>query len=161
MQAHCSVNCVLEYNRANQQSKEAKEWKQERKKIVEKLKTLSDLEKEAKIPFQKWIRMRDSDHSCVSCGATMSSVWDAGHYFEAGQYSGMIFSEINVHKQCRKCNRFLHGNLIEYRKGLIKRYGELYVQQLEEMAVTKRNYKYTREELINIRDYYKRQNKLF
>ena len=160
LQAHCSVNCVLEYNRTNQQSKEAKQWKEQRKKIVEKLKTLSDYEKEAKVEFQKWIRKRDSGKLCVSCGVTLSSGSDASHYFSAGQYSGMIFNEMNCHSSCKKCNLWLHGNLIEYRKGLIKRYGELYVQQLEEMAITKRNYKYTKEELINIREYYKRQNKL-
>jgi hypothetical protein len=90
-----------------------------------------------------------------------SSVWDAGPVYEAGQYSGLIFNESNVHKQCGKCNRFLHGNLLNYRLGLVKRYGQNYVDKLEAKASANRNRKYTKFELIEIANEYKSKLKLY
>ena len=43
----------------------------------------------------------------------------------------MRFNEDNVHIQCATCNNYLSGNLIEYRKGLIKKIGVDKVEALE------------------------------
>ena len=154
-----NMMCALGYVKDKEEEKEAKEWKVKRKGMVERLKTLSDYEKEAKEVFQLFIRMRDKDLPCIACGTHRSQIWDAGHYFPAGQYSGLIFEESNVHKSCRACNCFHHGNLINYRFGLVNRYGLRYVEKLEELSVVSRNYKYTRDELIEIREYYKQKVK--
>ena len=45
-------------------------------------------------------------------------------------------------------NKFLSGNLLEYRKGLINRYGSEFVQKLDQISDEKRNYKYSKDELI-------------
>ena len=55
---------------------------------------------EAKKVFQKWIRLRDKDKPCISCGTISSSVWDGGHFKKAELYSGVIFHEHNVNIQC-------------------------------------------------------------
>lgn len=125
------------------------------KEMKANLQTLSDLESIAKIAFQAWIRKRDEGKPCISCQTPISPVWDAGHFYPAGQYSGLIFDETNVHKQCRHCNTFRHANLIEYRGGLILRYGEQYLKELEDKADRLRNKKYTRDELIAIAKEYK------
>jgi hypothetical protein len=78
--------------------------------------------------FNKYIRLRDKDKGCISCGA---SITEAGHYFSAGHYSALRFNEINVNGQCTQCNCFLSGNLIHYRNGLINRYGEQKILLLE------------------------------
>ena len=114
-------------------------------------KSIAKVIQETRIPFHKWIRYRDANRECISCGTTASKIWDAGHYFKAEIYSGMIFNEKNVHKQCRKCNTFLGGNEREYRKGLIARYGEQYVLHLEARAIEMRSYKYSRTELNDIK----------
>ena len=114
------------------------------------LKTLSELESEAKKSFQKFIRLRDKDLPCISCGNSKTNDWCGSHYFAAGTFSGMIFNENNCHKACNTyCNKHLSGNLLEYRKGLILRYGSDYVADLELKSVESRNYKYTRQELID------------
>jgi len=119
------------------------------KKAREKLKTLSQYEAEAKKSFQKWIRLRDKDLPCISCGNHNATDWSGGHYFPAGIYSGLIFDERNVHKQCNShCNMFLSGNLIEYRIGLVKRFGNAFVEQLEHDSIKGRNHKYTKQDLI-------------
>lgn len=113
--------------------------------------TLPKLLKKAQDTFNRFTRERDRDKDCISCGA---QVTEAGHYFSAGHYSALRFNEMNVNGQCTRCNCFLHGNLIEYRKGLIKRYGEPKVLWLENSAAL-RVKKWTRFELQIIIDTYK------
>ena len=107
--------------------------------------------------FNAFIRERDKDKGCVSCGG---SVEHAGHYFSAGHYSALRFNEMNVNGQCLRCNNFLHGNLIKYRQGLIKRYGTTAVNNLETYADLRKATKWSRIELeIIIKIYGKTKGK--
>jgi hypothetical protein len=115
--------------------------------LREKLKTLGEYKADARKSFQKWIRLRDKDKPCISCGNN-ADLEDGGHFYKAEVYSGLIFNENNCHKQCRKCNRFMNGNELNYRKGLIVRYGIDYVTNLDNICNINRVYKYTKEELI-------------
>ena len=118
-------------------------------KMKENVKTLSQYEAEAKKSFQHFIRLRDKDLPCISCGNPNPTDWCGSHYFSAGMYSGLMFDERNCHGACNTyCNKYLSGNLIEYRKGLIVRYGALFVEKLESESNEKRNFKYTKEQLI-------------
>jgi len=122
--------------------------------LREKLKTLGDYKAEARKSFQKWIRLRDNNKPCVSCNSTTAELYDGGHFYKAEVYSGLIFNENNCHKQCRKCNRFMNGNELNYRKGLINRYGIDFVTELDNIADKNRVKKYTKEELITIKKQY-------
>lgn len=154
-QVVCSYECSIELAKIKQKEKEAKAWKVEKAKMKENLKTLSDYEKLARIVFQKWIRQRDKDLPCISCGVTSSDQWHASHYFPAGVYSGLIFDERNVNSSCHKCNTFLHGNIANYRIGLINRYGVEFVEALESESARKKDYKFTKDELLQITTKYK------
>ena len=123
--------------------------------LKEKIKTLSDYEAEAKKVFQRYVRMRDKGLPCISCNNPNPTDWSGGHYFSAGMYSGLIFDERNCHAQCNTyCNKYLSGNLLEYRSGLLKRFGWDFVMNLELDSIEKRNYKYTKQELIDIKNKY-------
>lgn len=98
---------------------------------MKKLTALPKLIQKAQKVFNAWIRARDMDKGCISCG---SEVTEAGHYLSAGHNTGLRFNEINVNGQCTRCNCFMHGNLINYRSGLVKRYGEQRVLMLENCA---------------------------
>jgi hypothetical protein len=148
-QTACGYKCAIIHSKNLKLQKELKDWKVEKAILKDKLKTLGQYEAEAKKSFQKWIRMRDVSFPCISCGNMKATDWAGGHYFSAGKYSGLMFDERNCHKQCNThCNKFLAGNLLEYRKGLIKRYGIEFVEQLESESDSKRDYKFTKEELI-------------
>jgi len=123
------------------------------------LRKLSEYEDMAKKVFQKWIRIRDANLNCISCGTSISPVWDGGHYAKAELYSGLIFHPKNCHKQCRKCNFYLGGNEANYRLGLINRYGSGYVEEIEALKIELKDKKYTREELIQITNTYKQKIK--
>ena len=93
--------------------------------------SIPKLTKKAQDVFNRWVRRRDADKGCISCGAEIDH---AGHYLSAGHHGHLRFNEMNVNGQCLRCNNFLHGNLINYRIGLVKRYGEQKVQYLESCA---------------------------
>ena len=73
----------------------------------------------------------------------------------ADEIEGVIFNEMNVHKQCRKCNTYLNGNESNYRQGLVNRIGEQKVKDLELLAEETRVYKWSEEELETIKQKYK------
>lgn len=148
------VACLIKKGRKIR-NKESKLTDRERK---EKEKKLSELISEARKVFQMWIRKRDFSLPCISCDTNKSEVWDGGHYLKAELYSGLIFEERNCHKQCRKCNYFRGGAENEFRMGLVMRYGSQYVNELEELSVSQRVKKYSREELKEIKNKY--QSKL-
>jgi len=81
--------------------------------------------------FNTFIRMRDADKPCISCGVLKCEEFHAGHYI-ASTYQYHRFNEHNVHKQCSKCNTHLRGNLIPYRIELINRIGLAEVEYLED-----------------------------
>lgn len=98
---------------------------------VKKLTPLPKLLAKSQKVFNTWIRARDHNKGCISCGR---EVTEAGHYFSQGHHSSLRFNEMNTNGQCTRCNCFMHGNLIEYRQGLVKRYGEDKVLLLESSA---------------------------
>ena len=102
----------------------------------ENIKTRSDYIKEAQVAFNAYIRARDADKPCISSGVmptqgTMGGAFDAGHYRSIGSAPHLRFNEFNVHGQSKHDNRYLAGNAVDYRIGLIKRIGLPLVESLE------------------------------
>lgn len=124
--------------------------KQKHKELKEKVKTVSQYEAEAKRVFQKFIRLRDAGLPCISCGSN-SPLVDGGHYKKAEIYSGVIFHELNCNGQCQKCNRFLGGNELNYRVGLIAKIGLDRVEELERLADETRRTKLSKQELVGVK----------
>lgn len=115
----------------------------------------SDLLKRAQVLFNRFIRNRDKDLPCISCGDT-NGVMEAGHYMSVGSLANLRFDENNCHKQCKICNSFKAGNIAEYRPRLIDKIGEEEVERLETSRYTK---KFTNKELLEITRTYMDQEK--
>lgn len=109
----------------------AKIKKDKVKKQKEDLLTTSDYLKLAQQVFNKWIRLRDQDQPCISCGKEINGVRHASHYLSSGGHSAVRFHPDNVWVSCYKCNVMLSGNGIEYRMRLIKKIGLERVEWLE------------------------------
>ena len=124
-------------------------WNKKKKAKKEELKTVSDLMKEVQIACNAFIRERDKDKGCISCGSDLSSKFDAGHYFSSGGHKNITFNEDNIHGQCVACNQWKHGNLIQYQIGIQKRIGADRLLKLHELA--HKEYKPTREELRKLK----------
>ena len=151
----CGYQCAIEWGKLHPKKTSIKRVNSEIKsEAKEKLKTQAQLRNPIKLHFQKWVRMRDIKEPCISCG-TNEAKWDGGHYLKAEIYSGVIFDERNVNKQCSYCNQYLDGNTAAYRQGLIKKIGLEAVEALEDLANETRTKKWTIEELQTIKNKYK------
>lgn len=123
--------CAIKYTRGKADEKAKKEARAELKQRREKLRSKSDYLKEAQKEFNAYVREKDKDRPCISCGTTADMQYHAGHYKSVGAYPELRFEEDNCHKQCSVCNNHKSGNIIEYRKGLIQRIGIERVEWIE------------------------------
>ena len=105
--------------------------KRDTKAKLEKLKSKAQWAKEAQAAFNAFIRERDADQPCISCGRFHDGQYHAGHYMSVGARPELRFEESNVHKQCAPCNTHLSGNAVLYRKGLIAKLNIGVVEWLE------------------------------
>jgi len=111
----------------------------ERKEIKvrkEKLKSRGEHMREAQVAFKTYIRLRDqlAGHTCISSGKHLDwsgNAVDAGRYRSVGSVPHLRFDERNCHAQSERDNRFLSGNAVDYRIGLIARIGQEAVESLE------------------------------
>ena len=134
-----------------------KEWKVRKKAGKEKLKTITDYRAEARKIFQRWIRIRDLGKTCISCDVLLTDIrdYDAGHYYPAN-HCNLIFNPNNTNGQCVACNHHKSGNLIEYRKGILARYGGEVLRELDDIADDKTTRTLSKEYYIQITEKYKK-----
>jgi ribosomal protein L37E len=123
-----------------------------------KLVTLAKLKKEARYWFQRWIRIRDLNNTCCY-GSNIKlediKTYDACHYLKFELYPEAGFDEDNVHGGSKGEN--IRDNTIAYRRELIRRKGEEWINNLEERYCVNRQtqYKWDRTFLQDIIDKYK------
>lgn len=151
----CSPECGAELAKAKiarQNALRAKKARKEYRDAKEKQKKRSDWLREAQQAFNAYIRERDKELPCISCGRHHQGQYHAGHYRTVGGNPELRFSELNVWKQCAPCNDHLHGNIVNYRIELERRIGRANLEWLEGPHEPK---KYTIEELKEIKATYK------
>lgn len=142
----------LEKKREKQRGAAAKkkraEWR-ERKAAIKPLKHWEDATQRV---VNDYIRERDRDLPCISCGTFITVQWEAGHFRSRGAASHLRYNEDNINKQCHRCNDELSSNAIPYRIALIEKIGPERVEALENNNTPHR---YTVEELKSIRMHYR------
>ena len=127
LQLVCQWKCAIDFAKDTK----IKTVKKEVKEAKLKLKSRSDWLKDTQVVFNKYIRLRDQDDGCISCGSKSAYAYHAGHYRSIGSAGHLRFNELNCHRQCSACNTHLSGNLIQYRLGLIRKIGIHAVETLE------------------------------
>lgn len=142
LKAFCSTDHAIAWlDTEKGQNTLQKARKAKTREAREKLKTKSQYVKEAQVAFNAYVRLRDADKPCISCGSSPAQRYggsmDAGHYRSRGAAGHLRFHLHNCHAQCKKCNRNLSGNVVEYRINLIKRIGQEKVEALENDCTTR------------------------
>lgn len=159
-QAVCSPKCGLAIKDVNQAKARKSLAQVERREIKirkEKLKSRGEHMREAQQAFNEYIRTRDqaAGHLCISSGKPLDwsgNAVDAGHYRSVGSAPHLRFDERNCHAQSKQDNRFLSGNAVDYRIGLIARIGQEAVDALEADQSVR---KYSVEQIKGIKAYYR------
>ena len=147
--------CQVTYATAHALKSQEKRKKQERKELREakqRIKSRAEWLKEAQNEVNRYVRLRDKDLPCISCGRFHNGQYHAGHYRTVGSAPELRFELSNIHKQCAPCNNHLSGNIVNYRLRLVEKIGAEAVEWLEGKHEP---LKLTIPEIIAIRDKYR------
>lgn len=146
--------------RIQQQEKARKKEAQQEKRHTKirklALQPLSHFHKQAQAAFNEYIRTRDAEAPCISCGRFHEGKYDAGHYRTRGASPATRYDETNCHKQCVPCNQHLSGNIENYTPNLIEKIGQAAFERLMGPHELK---KWTREELQELAAHYRQKTR--
>lgn len=148
----CSPECgqkLAELNRV-------KADRAETRKRLAALKSRADHLKDAQAAVNAVRRLEDeiAGLPCVSCGRFHTGQWHAGHFLSVGAHPALRFEPMNIWRQCKPCNVDLSGNVLLYRRELIRRIGVEAVEWLEGPHEAK---KYTIADALAIKAEYKKK----
>lgn len=161
----CSKKCDIDYKTAQAlknlsqiKKDEAKVWKQ--KKRDHKLSDISFWADLCKKTCHTYIRFRDKDKGCISCGKPLrAGNTDAGHLWSSGGHSYLRYHEFNINAQCsRPCNKDKAGDINNYRINFVKRYSQELIDELDSLA--KKEKRFTIDDYKEIIEYYKEKTAL-
>lgn len=173
----CSQNCLdgwLIAWQKQQHEKSMRKFIAAKQKVIKerygpkagrkKGKTKADCEKDLKIrkkaakdACHAFIRYRDEGKSCPCCSKPLGDNYQAGHFWESGNYPAIRFHEDNIHGQRVDCNYFKGGDSGFYRENLIKRIGAERVEWLDRHRHDP--VKYTADDYLKIEKHYKQRLK--
>lgn len=95
----------------------------------EKIKKLDSL-------FSKYVRLAYADDAgyveCFTCGKKLHWTRIQNGHFHSRRHMVLRFDTKNCFPQCNECNVVKSGNLEEFRKRLIARFGEEFVEDLDQ-----------------------------
>lgn len=117
--------CIKEHNKTEREKKARKakkEFKGNDKSTLLKL---------AEKVVNTYVRLRDLNKPCCSCGHFGDRQFHAGHYQNVGGHQQLRFYTLNIHKQCSICNNWKSSNNEQYRPFMINKYGLEFVESLE------------------------------
>jgi hypothetical protein len=131
-QVVCSPECAYKKTIQDKAKKQAKEHREAKRKLKPRGKWI----KEAQTVFNTFIRLRDKDFPCISCGNHHEGQYHAGHFYTTAARPDLRFNEDNCNKQCSICNNHKSGNINEYRASLVEKIGK---ERLDALGVVGRS----------------------
>lgn len=148
--AWASLDCAVKIAEKRRAKAEEDKRKAERKELRERKQALLPIQhflKKTERAVHAYIRERDREQPCISCGTWDTPEWHAGHFIPVGRKASIRFDYSNIHKQCQQCNTHFGGNQANYEMRLTPKIGAEEVERLKCAPIEK---KWTREELAGI-----------
>lgn len=141
-----------------------------KKELKEKIKGSSDYRKDLQVVINSIIREIDAGHNCISSGRPYKSNDQAGHYYSVGAYPNLRFNLHNIYSQSVADNLYKSGNAIGFTQGLIKEFGDSWLQLVTKLPTEYREIKLSKEDIqqciLNAKEFlkivqeYKKENEL-
>lgn len=137
LQVVCSPLCASNLAKVKEKEKQDREDKIKytdmriRAKSKEYVQLLQD-------EINKLARAIDSyfQFRCIDCGADYGNQADGSHFHNVGTHPSVRWNLHNVHKSTSHCNQFHGGKKRGYVQGLIERYGQEYMDMVDELPKT-------------------------
>ncbi|AXH43513.1 recombination endonuclease [Erwinia phage vB_EhrS_49] len=159
LQTVCSPKCAIQLANQLSDRKQKRLEKAERaawNKRKADVKPLSHWMKLAQQAFNEFIRTRDAEDLCISCGRMHDGQWHAGHFRTVKASPETRFDEDGCHKQCMPCNHHLSGNIPGYKPNLITKIGQ---EAFDRLIGPHELKKWTREELQELAAHYRQKTR--
>lgn len=123
---------VIKSRKINQ--KEAKkEWAEKKESGRNK----SYFEKQLQTEINSIVRLLDEDKGCISCDHGWDKPWTrqrhAGHRLSVGSNASLRYNLHNNFGQCSICNNWKSGNERNYDKGIVRGYGQEYLDMIKSL----------------------------
>lgn len=116
---------------------------------------LRELKKATERVCNTYIRMRDRINHGI-CISSNYEIEHAGHFFSVGSNQALRYSPQNIHGQSVYSNKHKHSDRDNYVIGLKMRYGQSYLDELEELnAETKKIKVLTKDYVLSVNKLYK------
>ena len=128
----CSYECSIALARSNGLKKMEQITKEKRKEMKEKNKTLGDYKKELQIKINKIVRLIDFNCKCLACG-TNEGKFDASHFRGVQAWDNLRYNLFNIYSGCAQCNTYRGGNLIKFREGIVKEFGNDIINYMDDL----------------------------
>lgn len=124
---YCDFDCAMTALKIQKDKKE-QEF-QEMKKRVNAPKRKTDLQKE----INKLARKIDNyfGFKCIDCNSTFGKQIDGAHFHNVQGNENIRFNLHNIHAARSHCNKYSSEHKVGYREGIIKRYGEQYLEYID------------------------------
>lgn len=151
---YCDIDHMAKHGLEKARAQQDRQRRAKQREAKERIKTKAEHAREAQAAFNAWVRERDRDQPCISCGRHHQGQYHAGHYRTVGSTPELRFEPLNCHKQCAPCNNHMSGNIVEYRINLAAKIGRDALEWLEGPHEAKR---YTIEDYKAIKAEYRRK----
>ena len=81
----------------------------------------------------RMIDLKFGYNTCIDCGKPFGSQQDGGHFKSVGANNSLRYNLDDIHSQKSDCNRngMGSGRILDYYRGLIKRYGQEYADYVD------------------------------
>ena len=129
----CNLDHAISWARDQSAKRKEKRAKVQHKADKERIKPKAKWLAELQALVNKYVRLRDHAHGCISCDkpASWGGQWHASHLHSRGHSANLRFNLWNIHKGCSVCNSHLSGNIGQYTPRLIEKIGQQKVDWME------------------------------
>lgn len=110
----------------------AKNWKEEKAKMKESVKTLSDYKSDLQKEINFIVRLIDNGHGCIATGSKEGKM-NAGHYISIGSNDTLRFNLENIWLQSEHSNMWKSGDTLRYQQGIINLFGKEYLDYMNSL----------------------------
>tara|TARA_R110000850_G_scaffold276016_1_gene416685 strand:- start:64 stop:681 length:618 start_codon:yes stop_codon:yes gene_type:complete len=126
------ARALFEKKAASLQVKKQKALKSQIREAKKKARTRTEWFKILQKVVNQWVRYRDRNEPCCTCGTTNDIKYDAGHFYTVAARPDIRFELTNIHRQCSmKCNQHGSGMRAEYKVFIVEKYGQDHLDWLE------------------------------
>lgn len=107
-------------------------WKEKKKVLKEKVKTLSNYKADLQKEINTIIRLIDNGWGCIAT-RTLKGKMNAGHYIGVGANETLRFHLENIWLQSEHSNMWKSGDTLRYQEGIERLYGKDYLERLNSL----------------------------